>query len=353
MHRRLITCNISGYPAPSVYWITPHGPLVHPGHKYWTPEYIASSPDHITYTGKPIYSYSVAAVRAQSDGALLFENYRHFFDGEYTCVAVNPAGSVEHSFNVTVTSNLLSEAFWTTVWGLTTAGVFFVLFIAVGCLLHCIRSVCEPTKFIPGPDLMQPSLTIVLPDEYYQRYDDYYYDDDDDDNYSDESFYYQDYDVSPLCSRRGSPRRSPMKCVTPSATPAEYHDGEHKIVEMGINIRETLESVRLRLRQNMERHMEKMRSRTQHMQQTSRKYIKNVRSSTGKTMKTLRYTSSQYVHKMREGMVQGVEQVKCTVQSMKELCGPGHLPHTVSTISISTNVDSNQKKHVFKSITYV
>jgi len=329
MESKLLECNVSGYPTPSVYWLTPHGPIVHPDHKYWVPSHVASSPDYVHFSGRP--SYFHAAIEAQSNGSLLFEDFRYYFDGQYTCIAINPAGSVDYSLNVTIFVSLPNTITMSLMWGFSSSGCFFLICMIIGGILHCRRR-------RDGFDLSQyyPELTITFPDDYYDSYCDQ----------SDESYY---CDQSPLQSYKPSPYRSPKKCVTP----AEGMDLDRGWPQTGANIRETLESVRARLRQNMEKQVDKMKSQAQHVKQTSHRYMKNMKSSTGRTMKTLRHTSSQYVHKMREGMVLGVEQVKNHVQSMKELCGTGHMSHTISTISVSTDIDSNQKKAVVKSITYV
>ena len=139
--------------------------------------------------------------------------------------------------------------------------------------------------------------------------------------------------------------------------------------------RETLEDVRFRLHKSVEKQKEKIRTRAQRVKESSSQYmqniketgtikmqtikesstqyVKNIRSSGTHAIQGIRSSSTQYAHRVRAGVVMGVEQVKYHVQSMKEFCGTGDIGQTISTVSISTNVDVGDRSEVIKQITYV
>ncbi len=139
--------------------------------------------------------------------------------------------------------------------------------------------------------------------------------------------------------------------------------------------RDTLEDVRVRLHKSVEKQKEKIRTRAHRMRESSSQYMQTIRESGTMKMQTIRESSSQYVknirssgtnaihgirsssseyaNRVRAGVVMGVEQVKYHVQSMKEFCGTGDMGQTISTVSMSTNVDMGETSEVVKQITFV
>ncbi len=131
----------------------------------------------------------------------------------------------------------------------------------------------------------------------------------------------------------------------------------------------------MRLHKSVEKHKEKIRTRahrmressSQYMQsiretgtikmhnirESSSQYVRSMRSSGTNAIQGIRESSSQYAHRVRAGVVMGVEQVKYHVQSMREFCGTGDIGQTISTVSVSTNVDMGERVEVVKQITYV
>ena len=81
--------------------------------------------------------------------------------------------------------------------------------------------------------------------------------------------------------------------------------------------------------------------------------MQTIKESGSQYATTIRTSTGQYAQRVRVGVQLGVEQVKYHVQSMKELCGTGDINQTVSTVSISTNVDNQETTEVIKSITVV
>lgn len=191
-------------------------------------------------------------------------------------------------------------------------------------------------------------------------------------------------------------RQSPMKCVTP----AELLDAEENRTAFDAGILQTLDDVRTSLRSTIERQMEWMRSqrdtvrdsgrqlktnvgkkvdrvkyKAQMIQQSSSSYVHSIRESgstklqsiresgtvklqsikdSGSTkLKTIRSSSSHYALRVKTGMADRVEAVRGQVKSLKEFCGTGDIGQTVSVMSVSTNVDSQEKYIEYKCHTLV
>lgn len=350
LHSYSIGCNATGFPTPSIYWETPWGTLAHHDHQQWIPIH-ADVHSMIKYAGQP--THYEATVKAQADGSLRFDNFRGAFDGTYTCVAQNMAGSVNASMTVQVETMMTPIEHFSLIYGAATAAGFLIFSLIMASIRLCVVHVCFKKKFKHLPsgitmeitDQEEEDLARISPHLF--QWSPYYFDHGD------------------------SPDMSPRKCVTP----AEAADAEQNFSEMSSGILETLEDARLNLRLGMGRQVDRIRNRAHNVRQSSSRYVQNFRASSSNYMNTLkesgskklgtiketsskkvrsiRQSSSQYANRVRTGMVMGVEQVKYHVQSMKELCGTGDVSHTISTVSFSTDVDSHECSEVVRTVTYV
>ncbi|KAJ8320317.1 hypothetical protein KUTeg_001904, partial [Tegillarca granosa] len=146
-----------------------------------------------------------------------------------------------------------------------------------------------------------------------------------------ENFFYDDdfTPTTPLNSPYGrTPRASPMKCVTPVESPEKWRNSK---------VLDTLDEVKNRLEKRMDR---------------VRGHVKAIRSSGSQYIQTIKETGSSAYGRVRAGMVIGVEQMKYGYQSIREFCGTGEMGNqTMSMISVSTDVDTNEKSTVVRNIT--
>ncbi len=347
-------CNATGYPNPSIYWITPRGVIADPNHWKWLTSDTVHFHKSQSFIAGP--SYHQSKVVAHEDGSLTITDFRLYFAGEYVCVAENPGGSVMAAFNVSITSPIQSYVHFSMLIGAATALGWFILFAFAAAIKIC---------FIITSAIMS------------ERYD---YDQKSDSNQLDiENPYDIETDhesVSPYFYKRYSPAFgfTPFESPTKCATPAEDSDAEKRFAEMGGDIMERLTDVRERLRNGMERHVGRMRTRAQNVRYSSTRYVQNikdnssrriqnirdesnrriqaVRDSSHQYIHTIRSSGSEYANRVRAGVTLGVEQVKYHVQSMKELCGTGDMTHTISVVSFSTNVDSQQTNEIVKTVTH-
>ena len=332
-HSFFLHCNATGTPTPSVYWHGPRGFLVHPDNQHFLPSDVTEYDVKQKFTGQPrIESSKVEILRS---GSLKFTRFRYNYAGEYTCIAINPMGSSNVTVQVSVRTMVYESAVWSVVFGAFVSAVFLVVSVVVGLVRLLVRRVRK--------HLRDKNMAI-------------------DDPYEDEAEFWDEYFRHPLDTGRQTPEHfpSPVKCITP----AEPTKSEMSDVNGGIS--STLESVRTRLGASMGRHMDQMRTRANHMRDTGRtlridvnKKVERMRykaylmrESAGMRMINLRESSSATLRNMREGVAGRYEAVKYQVRSIREFCGSANMPHTVSVPSISTNVDSEEREEVFKTVTF-
>ena len=350
LNQRILDCKAIGNPPPSIYWQTPHGIIADPGHRPWiTPDVVHYGSSH-QFIALPLRQDT--QIYVLPNGSLVFQHFRLYFAGEYTCVAENPAGVATVSFNVSITSPLKGNVNFSLVIG----GINAAIFLVIGIIIGLIRLCCDKIR---GKKANRPdSILTVSESEYYSE---------ESPDYSQEyDWYFANLDYS-----RNTPWPSPKKC----ATPAEEEDAEKRFLESGARIMGTLVDARERLRNNMERQVVRIRSGARHIKDSSHKAMETIRESSNKTVQTLRDTSNKTVQSLRDtshhavqvvrdsshhaaarvrtGVVMGVEQVKYHVQSMKEFCGTGDLGQTISTVTVATNVDSQETCEIVKSHTIV
>ncbi len=323
LHSHILPCRVSGYPSPSVYWVTPRGPVVHPSHRKWLLEETHYAPYSLSFSGPP--THFQAKVEMLKTGDLVVTNFRQYFVGEFTCVARSPAGVVYASANMTIDVHIQDLFMSSLIWASYTMGGMLAFGLIWGMVRTCIRNVCFKT------DSYKPNLVAMLTEPEEELSVPIHH---------------------PIWhSPWWSPNSSPRKCVTP-AEHVEETDPEKKAV-MRDHIRERLEDVRMRLRFNLERSAYKIRSRAQHMGKnmklSSTKYMQTLKESS----RSLKRNTGHYANKMRSGVALRLEEVRNQVQAIREFMGNGELAHTISTVSMSTDVDSHQQHEVVKTVTYV
>lgn len=358
-------CNASGVPQPSIYWITPNGRVLasHDNRKWINPD-IHDIQSEYTYAGKPTFYKS--KLDAQSEGVLNIRSFRFYHVGVYRCVAENPAGMDSANVTVAIYSPIKTKFLESVFWGWAGAVGFLTFSLVFGIIRCFVERHNERTLIKKNKSMDQHGIEVMLDSEGQYPGEDDPWDDRDEDYRGSPNLGYSKYDLY------YSPYDSPIKCTTP------VEDGKPGTP----NIKETLEDVRYRLRSGIERQKERVRTRAANIRVTGSHYVQNVRDrahslreSGSHYVHTIRSSSSQYANKIRHsgtvaatrlrsggshyaqrvrtGVVMGVEQVKYHVKSMKELCGTGDISHTISTVSVSTDIDSDKTMEVVKTVTYV
>ena len=217
LHDTVLWCNFTGYPKPSIYWVTPRGQILthRLQHRYINYQIHQQLQDMRSFKAQPThYESKVTALR---DGSLHIEQMRNYFSGQYLCVAENPAGVQSMNITVRVTT-LMPYTFLSTLWvGGSAAGGFLLFGIVFGLLRWCVESLVSGRKKLKS------------------------------DTKSESSVY--SYNLgTPYYSPGPSSGPSPMKCTTP----VSVEDDDESQVTFP-NIKETLEDVRIRLRSGMEK----------------------------------------------------------------------------------------------------
>ncbi|XP_064642936.1 leucine-rich repeat-containing protein 4B-like isoform X2 [Lineus longissimus] len=316
----VLRCNVSGYPRPSVYWITPLGEYVaHESQREW----INLETDAlVTFNGMP--TFNEARATPLEDGSLYLSNFRRYFAGSFQCIAVNPVGNTNFSITVNITSRMPQIQVMCFIVGFSSMG----LGIIMGLIGGCIRLLVD---YLSREDEKESEVTEVEEEEKFSSME----------------------SISPAHSPKRWPRHSPGGSPTkpyPYYTDDEYDSDEGHGKDTFTNdlkdMKETLDEMHVRLRRGMQHTTEKMRTRM-------KVQTVQLKESTSHYMHTIRDSSAHTAHRMRAGMAMSLEQMKSGVQSIKEFCGTGDMSHTVSTVSVSTDVDSQEMTTVVKNITYV
>ncbi|CAE1249346.1 unnamed protein product [Acanthosepion pharaonis] len=329
-----LDCNATGSPCPSIVWVTPWGDLfAHNVHLHLLTS--ISQPIHMTYT----YSDSkyTSDVYVTSNGSLYIQNLRGYFGGRFRCLAINSLGNSSATLVLTIYSLIPSVYTMSLIVSFGASLCFLVLGIILGSIrllvhvIHKRNQKCSKVS-VKDPEIQPTEMNTSTEIEKISSCTN-------SDFSSFGSIPYLDH----------SPGASPLKCTTPVAGSEYYEKGS-----ADMNIRETLDEVRARLMDGVERRMLKMRWHVQTIRDTSSQYMHSIRDTGSYYVQSLRESSSYAANRVRAGVVLGVEQVKYHVQSIKELCGTGEMgSHTVSTISVSTDVDTQRRTEIIKSYTYV
>lgn len=328
-----LSCGTSVFPHAQIFWKNAWGQVfAHPSVRLdWESLNVTSVKTLREYIWPECFDRN-SMIRAEEDGGLHIENIHGSFAGEYTCFAVNHGGRTNITIDVGVISLLRPAFHESLIYGAATSGLMLLIGIFVGiiktcrscckkCTCCCCRCCCccrnsdkECEKEKEAEEYVSAASSML---------DDY-----------DHSYYKSDDDFSGSRSALSwgqTSRSSPQKCNTPTVESKERWQ----------NISGTLDEVKIQL----ERKMEKVRC-----------HVHSIKESGSQYIMTIKDTGSQAATKVKAGMVLGVEQVKSGVMSMKEFCGTGEMgTQTISVISVSTDIDTNQQTEVVKSmkLTYV
>ncbi|CAI9740912.1 leucine-rich repeat and fibronectin type-III domain-containing protein 5-like [Octopus vulgaris] len=329
-----LDCNATGSPRPSIVWVTPWGDLfAHDMHLHLLTS--ISQPFLMKYTY--LDSKYSSDIYISNNGSLFIQNLRGYFGGRFRCLAINPLGNNSATLVLKVYSLIPSVYTMSLVVSLGASLSFLllgILFGSIRILVHVINKRKKNFKVSDQDPEIQPveinSSTEIEKISTCTNSD------------------FSSFGSIPYLDH--SPGASPLKCTTPVADFDDYYEK----VSPDTNIRETLDEVRARLMYGVERRMLKMRCHVQTIRDTSSQYMHSIKDTGSHYVQSLRESSSYAANRVRAGVVLGVEQVKYHVQSIKELCGTGEMgSHTVSTISVSTDVDTQRRTEIIKSYTYV
>ncbi|KAK6175303.1 hypothetical protein SNE40_013792 [Patella caerulea] len=366
-----LSCQVVGYPNPSIVWMTPWGEsFSHQTYHHLIGDDATDYNIRNSYIGEKQFFSS--RVHVLENGTLHINKFRGYFAGNFTCLALTPIGNVSATVKVDIFSTFRIVYITSLIIGGMTAGAFAVVGIIIGIILTLVRRVCCRSRFMEEEKIEKvPEIVIITTGSNEDvscntEKDDLDEGDDDDDD-----------DSSP-----DTPLASSFVSSTLTDSPKKYHSPLSESPPQGwlaSNMIETLDEVRSKLRYGVERKMETVRSHAKAIKDSSEKKIENVRKNV-KTMKdtsekkietirtnvksfkdsgtvymqSIKDTSSHAANKVRAGVVLSVETVKYTVQSMKEMCGTGEMGgQTISMMSVETDIDSNQSKEIVRSVTFV
>ena len=343
-HGALLHCNATGYPKPSIVWVTPRGKLLaHPNHRQWLKVNMSDFVTEQSYAGKPTYLES--KVQVYPNGSLQVSQLRYYFAGEYVCMAMNPGGMVVNIVSIKIVS-LMQQNFFGSLF---IAGACALVALVLGIIAGCIRMLCE--RFCCHNEKPE-HLDIINEIQHMNT---------------------EIHDISPPKSPWHQRSLFDIPEMDGSSCENYYYSSDNDDLNdtEGSHIKETLDDVKKRLRSGVDRTKERMRCRAQHIRESTNhtmqtirekgqtikvnasQSMQTIRQSASNSMHTIKQSSSQYATRLRTGVVLGVEQVKYHVQSMKELCGTGDIGQTVSCVSMSTDVDSQEQSSVFRTVTSV
>lgn len=327
-----LTCQAEGFPKPTILWTVPIGDFF--GHP--SGYHLLDQSELVQVFSDNMYVFSDhlqrTHVTSPVHGEISVNGMRGALSGNYTCTAINPAGvdsvnvtvSVHTGLPVAYSGSLLFSAELTSAFIVCGFFIGLISYIVNRCRGQTEKKAVDETDENEGVsedmDIESEGTSVV------KDFDDKLDGDEDDDS--------PVPGTSPLLAAR----TSPGKCQTP--TGEEY---DKFAAEFPENIRETLDDVRWRLRHGVERNIERVRHQVMTIKSSGSQYIDTIRSS-----------SSNAANRVRAGVVMGMEQVKYGVLSIKEFCGTGDMgAQTISTISVSTDVDTQESTQTVKTITFV
>ncbi|XP_064610313.1 leucine-rich repeat-containing protein 4B-like [Liolophura sinensis] len=327
-----LTCQAEGFPKPAILWTLPVGDFF--GHP--SDYHLLDQSELVQVFSDNLYVFSDhlqrTHVTSPVHGQITVNGMRGALSGNYTCTAINPAGNDTVHVTVSVHTGLPVAYSGSLLFSAELTSAFIVCGFFIGLISYIVnrcRSQTEKKSVDETDENKGASEVMDVESEgtsTVRDFDDNLDGDEDDDS--------QVPGTSPLLSTG----TSPGKCRTPTG-----EDYDKFAAEFPENIRETLDDVRWRLRHGVERNIERVRHQVMTIKSSGSQYIDTIRSS-----------SSNAANRVRAGVVMGMEQVKCGVQSIKEFCGTGDMgAQTISTISVSTDVDTQESTETVKTITFV
>lgn len=350
----MLNCTSTGTSPVGIYWITPWGDkFTHPDMHDLLPEHIVDVKYDKHYKGVnlPI----VSEVYVSENGSLHIDQFRGYFSGNFSCVAVNLISTDEVTTEIGIYNNF--EFYYHTSLFVSAVCVVAVFTIAVivGAIRWCVSkcfheddcNCCccsSDDEFVSTRDIykVESEEIEVINGELHYKSKDSSADDDED--------FYKD-------SPPKTPFNSPMY-QTPSLTPKKCHTPDEEAIEpegwISARILDQLDEVRSRLRYGAERRMMKVKSLGRSIHESGSNKIKNIKESGSLKIQSIKETGSQTATAVIKSLESGMEQVKYGYQSIKEFCGTSDMgPGTISMVSVSTDVDTKEQVRVVKSHTFV
>ena len=346
-----LNCTAIGSPPLGIYWITPWGDkYTHSNIHNLLPEHISEVKYDIPISGVNLPMES--RVFVSENGSLHIKNFRGYFAGNFSCVAVNLIGSDEASVEVKIYSTLPSVYHRSLFFSAACAVVAFIVGSLIGGIRWCVSKCfhedeCNCCCCSNDDEFVDPkSMYRVDSEEIEVKNGVLIYkakcgSDDDKDDY---------YEDSPPKTPFNSPatQESPSKCHTPDEEQVETEGW------ISSRILEQLDEVRSRLRYGAERKMMKVKSLGKRYKESSTIKIKNMRETGSRQIQSIRETGSLAATAVMKSVESGMEQVKYGYQSIKEFCGTSDMgPGTISMVSVTTDVDTKEQVRVVKSHTFV
>ncbi|GFO35996.1 leucine-rich repeat-containing protein 4c-like [Plakobranchus ocellatus] len=342
-HKHLLTtssitleCHTTGFPHPSVMWITPWGDhFIHD--QAHIPNSLKKSLENGAKIIKAHRKYRepnvlmVTTIQSDRNGHLVISKIRGSMSGNYTCFAFNPAGNASRVMDMSLFCGIDSTYTYSLILGGYCASGFLIFGFLVGFIKMLVVWLRHKLYFIVPYFSKAASTATAAP--------------------------YLDHCTASICGSSNTNAKSGVGSGVDSSasfpnspTLLSYIEEENlgdseqgNVAAPQRRIRETLEEARGRWRDGMERKMERVKKNVQHIKESGSIYVHNIRES-----------GSSAANRMKAGVALGVETVKYQLQSFKELCGTGDMgTNTISMISVETDVDSHQRSEVVKQITFV
>ncbi|XP_071109070.1 immunoglobulin superfamily containing leucine-rich repeat protein-like [Haliotis cracherodii] len=318
-----LPCQAEGSPTPAILWETPWGDtFARPSSFNFIGDDGIGYHSHHAYQAKNVIL--VSHVTLFENGTLYISKFRGYFAGNFTCIAVNPLSNSSATVHVEIFHILKLTFFQSLFISAYCSGGFLVFGIIVGSIKLIVCAIQRRLKAKKVEDKKESEKAVTVSDIVVVF--------DESDDRSDPSL-----PKTPLISPYMSTPNSPQKCTTPT----------EEVGWLPANIFDTLDEARWRLRYGVGRRMEKVRSHVQNQ-------VQSIRESSTLYMQSIRDSGSSAANRVRTGIVVGVETMKYSVQSIREFCGTGDMRgQTISMISVSTDIDTDQRTEVIRSVTFV
>ena len=341
-----LSCDVQGDPDPAVLWTMPWGDrFIHPSHLSRLEAVCQSCLHERSYFSPAVHMESKVSV-VGGGKTLRITHFRGFFNGNITCQAYNYLGNDSVVHHVEVKSAVPDCVLDSIVIGGFSAAGFLCFGLLVGSIkllvLACRARFGQKRKITHT----RTTTAVVSFGEENTVFSE-------ETTFRDASVDFNDDFYPPetpfTTPSFTSPTISPYKVCTPATG-----QGTPPVGWRPANILETMEEVRERLRQGVGRKMKSVRRNVQSIKKSGRRNVQSIKESSSTYMHNIMETGSTAASKVKAGMVLGMVTVKSHVQSIREFCGTGDMgAHTVSAMSVETDVDTNETTTIVKSVTMV
>ncbi|XP_076472720.1 uncharacterized protein LOC143302089 [Babylonia areolata] len=343
-----VSCDVQGDPDPAILWLTPWGDqFADPSHLPRL-ESLCSSCRHQRHYSNNAVSYESTVSVTRGGKSLHISNFRGFFNGNITCWAYNYLGNDTTIHQVAVLSPVQGAVQQSMQMGAFSAAGFLCLGLMVGSikllLQACLARFGKKQKVVRTPTTTALLSTILEePEEEGSMCREHSV------TISD------DFDTppgSPLTPHSPHSSSSPYTLLTPNEGQGTPTGSSAR--HASSNILETMEEVRWRLRHGVGRRMQSVKRNVASIRESGRRNVASIRESGSLYMHNIKETGTTAASKVKAGVVMGMVTVKSHVQSIREFCGTGDMgSHTISAISMETDLDTNETKEVVRSVTIV